>query len=345
MKIAIHNGSGWNKKWIEYSIEKDVPYIIVNCYDTDVVQTLKENKVTHLMWHFNHSLPEDLFMARNVLFSAEKMGIKVFPNFDGSWHFDDKVSQKYLLEAIDAPVVPNYAFYNKKEAILWAENQKYPIVAKLRRGAGSYNVKLIKNFYEAKSYINKMFGNGIHPSPGYVADAKTKLKVAGNIEGVIRRLKKAPNFFKMVMRGRKGFPREKGYVYFQEFIPNNKSDYRIIVIDNVVYGMQRLVRENDFRASGAGVFNYENIDENIIKIAYDVSKKLNMQSVAFDFVIDHRNNNPLIVEISYGFGTEGSSKIDRHWVFNNDKLEIEEGKIDAAFTIIEKFISNDYQTK
>lgn len=333
MKVAIHNGNGWNKSWIQYAEDNNISYIAVDCYSSDIIDTLKENDITHLMWHFTHNSPTDMLMARNVLFSAQMFGLKVYPDIKASWHFDDKISQKYLLEFIGAPLVPSHVFYEEKKALEWAKKTDYPKVAKLRRGAGSYNVKLIENSTEANKYIKEMFGKGIEPSPGYLADVTTKLKVAGNLVGILKRLKKAPNFFKMVYRGKKGFAKEKQYAYFQDFIPNNDCDFRIIVINSKAYGMRRMVREGDFKASGAGIFDYSEIDEEIINIARETAKQLNMLSVAFDFVLD--NGKPLIVEISYGFGTEGSGKVNMYWDKNNKKVI---GRVDAPVEIINGFL-------
>ena len=337
MKLAIHNGISWNKKWIDYCQKNNIEHIVLNCYDSDIINQLKINEVTHLMWHFHHSKAKDILMARNVLYSAKNLGIKTFPDFETCWHFDDKISQKYLLESVDAPLVPSYAFFDKKEAYIWLENEaKFPIVAKLRRGAGSYNVILLKDLGAAKKYVNKMFSTGIHPTPGYIADVKNKLKVAGNLQGILNRLKKAPNFFKMVMNGKKEFPVEKGYVYFQDFIPNNKFDTRIAIIDNIALGEKRYIRENDFRASGSGIFDYENIDVEAIKIAFQIKNKLRVQTIAFDFVNDI-DNKPLIVEISYGFGTNGISKSPGYW---NENLDFINTKINPVDLIIQKFITN-----
>lgn len=336
MKVAIHNGDFWNKNWIQYVKDHNIPYIVVNCYANNIISVLKENLVTHLMWHFSHNSATDIFMARNVLFSAQLSGIKVFPDINASWHFDDKVSQKYLLETIEAPLVPSHVFYSENQALEWAKSTSYPKVAKLRRGAGSYNVKLIKNNKEAAKYIKVMFRKGVEPTPGYLADIKTKIKVAHSFSGIVQRLKKAPGFFKMVYFGKKGFPKEKNYAYFQDFIPNNNCDYRIIVVNSKAYGAKRLVRPGDFRASGAGLFDYCEIDERIIKIAQDTAKRLNMLSVAFDFVID--NDQPLIVEISYGFGVNSSTEFKTYWDENSEKVE---GRINAPNEIIYGFLNSE----
>src|SRR5690606_35544697 len=104
-KLALHNGGSWNSLWRAYCQNNSIPYLEFNFYDHDILQKLKKAEVSHLMWHFNHAYPSDLLMARNVLFSAKNLGIKVFPDFNTCWHFDDKISQKYLLESVCAPLV------------------------------------------------------------------------------------------------------------------------------------------------------------------------------------------------------------------------------------------------
>lgn len=44
MKIAIHNGTSWNEKWMSYCINQNIPFLSVNCYDSDIIKQLKENE-------------------------------------------------------------------------------------------------------------------------------------------------------------------------------------------------------------------------------------------------------------------------------------------------------------
>ncbi len=95
--------------------------------------------------------PRDILFAKQLLFSLEQSGIIVFPDFNTGWHFDDKVGQKYLLETIDAPLVPSYVFYSKKEALEWDEQTNFPKVFKLEEVrickceiGQNQNLKLIK---------------------------------------------------------------------------------------------------------------------------------------------------------------------------------------------------------
>lgn len=313
MKIAIHNGEGWNKSVSDYCKKNNIDYELVDGYSNNIIQILSDFDA--FFWHFHHAIPKDILMARNILFTAEQMNLKVFPNFETSWHFDDKISQKYLLESVGAPMVDSWAFFELNQALLWLrEEANYPLVAKLRRGAGSYNVRLLKNYSQAKKYAKKMFTTGVSPTPGYLADSRNKLRVAGNTQGVIARLKKAPRFFKFITLGKRLFPKEKGYVYFQKFIPGNTHDLRVSVVGGRAWAFRRKVRENDFRASGSGVIDYskENIPLEIVKKSISLALELKTQSIAFDYVSDDYGNY-YIVEISYGYQSNAINNCGGYW--------------------------------
>src|SRR5690554_2857500 len=115
-KIGIHFRKGTlSEEWIEYCKEHNIEYKLVNAHRTDIIDQLIDCDL--FMWHYNHTSYVDKLAAKNILFALEHSGISVFPNFNSNWHFDDKVAQKYLLESINAPLVPSYVFYNKIEAL------------------------------------------------------------------------------------------------------------------------------------------------------------------------------------------------------------------------------------
>lgn len=265
------------------------------------------------MWHLHHSDTKDILFAKQLLYSVEQAGKFVFPNFNSGWYFDDKLGQKYLLEAIDAPLVPSYVFYNKKDARKWIESTSFPKVFKLRGGSGSSNVQLVENKHKAKKLIKKAFGKGFsqfdkfnHLKFRYKNFKSGKESFVGVLKGIVR-LFIGNKYSNMV-------PKEKGYVYFQDFIPNNKFDIRVIVVGEKAFAFKRLVRKNDFRASGGGnfIYNKSEIDERCIQISFNVNEKLKCQSLAYDFVFDE-NNNPLIVEISYGFDVKAYDPCPGYW--------------------------------
>lgn len=304
MKIAIHHSEGsFSDGWIAYCQKNCIEYKLVDAYSSDIIEQV--NGCEAFMWHHSHLDYRAALFAKQLLYSLETMGVRCYPDFHTTWHFDDKVGQKYLLEAIGAPLVPSYVFYTKKEAMKWIDNTDFPKVFKLRGGAGASNVKLAHNVKEAKRLVNKAFGKGFPQFDriGYLKERYNRWRegkdsFVGVIKG-IGRLFLTTDFSKM-------HPREKGYAYFQDFIPNNNYDTRVVVIGgDKAMGERRYCRKGDFRASGSGVFEYGDIDTNMLKIAFEIAQRLKLQTVAFDFI--YKDGQPLIVEISYGFGTHGIS--------------------------------------
>ena len=331
MKIAIHHKEGsFSDRWIEYCKSNNIDYKLVDAYSNNIIQQLDDCNI--FMWHHSNYDYRDALFAKQLLYSVKNKGLRVFPDFHTNWHFDDKVGQKYLLEAIDAPIVPSYVFYTKKEALEWIDQTSFPKVFKLRGGSGSSNVKLVKNKREAKNSIDKAFGRGFSQF-----DRLTHLKYrVGNFKsgtedftGVLKgiaRLFIASNYSNQ-------YPKEKGYVYFQEFIPNNDCDIRVIVIGDKAFAIKRMVRRNDFRASGSGRIIYDNkeIDKSCIKIAFSVNQAISSQCTAFDFVFDNKCS-PKVVEISYGFAVEAYDLCPGYWDSN---LNWYEGKFNPQEWMIE----------
>lgn len=298
MRIAIHEReNSYSADWISYCEAKSIPYKIVNCYENDIIDQLADCDA--LMWHFSHAIPQDIIFARQLIFTMESSGKVVFPDFNTMWHFDDKIGQKYLLESIDAPLATSHVFYSKDEALRWINSTNFPKVFKLRGGASSANVKLVKSKKDAVRLVNKAFGKGFKQFSPYIdlkeSIRKRKLGESTLLDIFTRILR---IFFNSEIQ--KFSNREKGYLYFQEFIANNDSDIRLVVVDGKAFGEKRFVRENDFRASGSHMRSYDKeiITEDTLKVAFEVARKLKLQCSAFDFV--YQNGNPVIVEISYG---------------------------------------------
>ena len=341
IKIAIHHrDNSFSERWISYCKEKNIPYVVVNAYATDIFDNLKE--CTALLWHHHHGNYKDVITAKRIISAAENAGIKVFPSTNTGWHFDDKVAQKYLLEAIGAPLVPSFIFYDSKSANTWIAKNQFPKVFKLKGGAGSSNVSLVKSKEDAYKLVRTAFGKGFtqYDRIQSFKDRIKKYKIGkdtllGVLKGFVRIFLLA-DFAKL--QGR-----EKGYIYFQEFIPNNKFDIRVIVIGNKSFAIKRIVREDDFRASGSGSITYseKEIDIRCVDIAFHVSKQLKTQCLAYDFIFDE-NDEPLIVEISYGFSYKSYDKCPGYWTSD---LKWNIGKIDPCGWIIEDMLAKIVTSK
>lgn len=336
MKIAIHHNPGsFSDRWIAYCERNRIDYKIVNCYATDVIKQLEDCDA--LMWHHIQSNYKDVLFSKQLHFAVEQSGKKVFPDYKTYWHFDDKVGQKYLFEAIQAPLVPSYVFYSKTEALKWIGSTNFPKVFKLRGGAGSQHVRLVNSNKQARSMVRRAFGKGFSQfNPiGHLKERIRKYREGKeNFLGILKgfvRLLIYPEFARM-------HANEKGYIYFQDYIPNNDYDIRVIVIDEKAFAIKRIVRKNDFRASGSGNIFYEkeNFPLNTIKISLQLAEKLRSQCAAFDF-INNSLGEPMVVELSYGFVTAGYDPCVGYW----DKyLNFHDGPFNPQEWMIELLINS-----
>ena len=340
MKIAIHKREGsFSDRWISYCDEFEIPYLLVDCYKDDILSVLDKNECDGLMWHWNQNDYKALLFARQLICAIERTNIKVYPDTNTCLHFDDKVAQKYLLEAIDAPLVKSHVFYSKESALRWIKGTSFPKVFKLRGGAGSVNVSLVRNTWTAKRLVRKAFRRGFPP-----IDKFSRLRER------IRLFKLRPNRFNFrgVISGlvRLVVPlelerfshREKGYIYFQDFVPKNNFDTRLIVIGERCFGVRRYCRKGDFRASGSGFPGYEKelFDPTMVEEAFKISDKLKSQSLAFDFIWDEGRFK--LIEISYCFVT-GTFYSDCHGYWDKT-ISWHQESVDPQKFIIEDFISS-----
>jgi hypothetical protein len=336
MKIAIHHCPGsFSDKWIEYCNEHQIDTKLVNCCDSDIIGQVAD--CDGLMWHWSHGDFKAAQFARQLIYSLEYMGIKVFPDSRTCWHYDDKVGQKYLLEATRAPLVPSYVFYDKRSALAWIENADLPKVFKLRRGAGSANVFLVKSKSHGKKLIRKAFGKGFSPlnRMSLFKDRIWHLKRDKDLKALFGIGKGLARLFVPTLFEKNTF-RDQGYVYFQDFIPDNTFDIRIVVIGKRAFGIKRMVRENDFRASGSGSIRHakQDIDMSCVKCSFEISQRIGSQCLAFDYVFDKKW--PQLTEISYAFLQSGYKDCPGYW---DENLCWHEQRFCPEWFMVEDFIN------
>lgn len=313
MRIAIHHRSdSYSEQWIEFCQKHNIQYKIVDAYANNILEQVADCDA--FMWHHHFHQYKDYLFAKQLIYVIEtQLGKFTYPNYNTCWHYDDKMGQKYLLEAIGAPYAPTHIFYTQQDALEWIQQTTFPIVFKLRSGASSENVRLVKNAKQAKLLIKQSFGAGFEQYDR-INGFKTQWSKYKNghcsFSDLLRSIKKifvSTEFSKL-------HSKEIGYVYFQDFIPNNKFDIRVLVIGNRAVAKKRMNRENDFRASGSGrlVFDKEQIDIKIVETAFEINRELKMQSVAFDFLFSP-NGRPVLTEISYCCGIKSNKDFPGYW--------------------------------
>jgi glutathione synthase/RimK-type ligase-like ATP-grasp enzyme len=310
MKVAILfdetekiHSANWSLPWLAYCKQNNIDYIIINPYQNEVITILMEFDI--ILWHYSNYSFKDMLMAKNILNTMEYHRKKVFPSFNDAWHFDDKLAETYLLESINAPIPKSYYFYDIESVETAFSNLSFPIIAKLRNGSGSHNVKMVMSKEELRSYSIKMFGSGISSAPSLIYKASSNIRSSKSLKTFINRAKRIPEFLRSLANAKK-FNVERGYVYLQEFIPNEGFDLKVVVVGNKLSFIGRNIREGEFRASGGGDLFYDRnrITKDVIESAFKTSDLLGFQCMGYDYVVNKQTGKGIIIEISYGFSHE-----------------------------------------
>jgi glutathione synthase/RimK-type ligase-like ATP-grasp enzyme len=342
IKIAVHSEQNQHKdnyaaRWVAELEKRDILAKKVNLRRTDAILQVRD--CDGVMWHWFH-MPDDKQLAPKILSSIELcLNIPVFPDLRTCWHYDEKNSQNYLFDAIDAPKIKTWVFWRYDEAVDFIRTCTYPVIFKLSVGAGSANILKVTNSHEAKQIVDKMFYRGFFP---YTINEFTDLQALKKPKNLLSMMRRGKDALRFLLFGdypplKDYYLPQKNYVYLQEFLPNNPHDIRITVIGDRAFGYIRHNREDDFRASGSGNFDVtpENIPVDTVKIAHTLSLKNHFQSMAYDFLLNPERK-PLISEISYCYVNWMVHECPGYW---DRELKWHEGHMWPEEAHVEDFVN------
>ncbi len=337
MKIAIQpdyirqkNGEeqSFSARWLELAAERGIDVVTVDVDAPDLFDRLRG--CDGFMWRFGFD-PLSLQFAKRLLAAVEHgMGLPVFPSQASSWHFEDKIAQRYLLDAAGLPTPRTWVWWNANDARAFVDRAVYPLVAKLSSGIQSNNVLLLRDRRDALALIERMFGGGL---VSMAPPGRAQRLFGPRLPGL------------KLLLGRP-LPRnvQHGYLYLQEFLPDNAFDTRITVIGRRAYGFRRHNRPGDFRASGSGRIDWDRdaIDEATVRLAFRVAQALGTQSVAIDGL--RRGDERVVGEISYTYASWALRDCPGHWTLDGDDwqrgaLTWHEGRLRAEDAIFDDFVA------
>lgn len=336
MKIAIYDRQlSFSDRWFERCRELGIDTLSVNMFDDDLFSLLNGHGADALLMHPPMADRRTSLVARAIIAACEASGLPVFPGARDFWHFDDKIGQKYLFEAAGVRTPKTHVLLDLQCALDWIESAEFPVVFKLRSGAGSVNVELIRSKRAAVAKARRMFGRGYPATDAAFRDVATKIRLHRAHRDWMATLRRAPSTLHTWYSARKTIDFERGYLYLQEFIPGNTHDTRVTVIGNRAFAFRRKVRPDDFRASGSGAIDYAKSGINLecIRFAFEVARRLQTNCMAFDFV--EKEGRPLLVEMCFAFKPEAVYACSGHWDSN---LSWVEGQVWPQDAILEDLL-------
>ncbi len=143
---------------------------------------------------------------------------------------------------------------------------------------------------------------------------------------------------------RKSLYRKKFII--QEFIPDLANDWKVLVFWDKYYVLRRKNRPNDFRASGSGLFSFDEIvDSRLLDAAKEIRRIFDVPMISLDLAIS--KNRVFLIEFQFlYFGTLILEKSPFYYINNNGNWEkiIEKSSLEDIYSYsIVSYIEEKYK--
>jgi len=161
--------------------------------------------------------------------------------------YENKCLEAYIAKAHGLPFAATHISHRREDALAIAGKTRYPLVSKINHSSGSMGVELVRTPRRARRLVRRAFsrnGRSIHVP----------------------------------------WVRQKNYVYFQEYVPNDGFDIRVILVGHRAFGYYRRVLEGDFRASGMNTVERRALPEEAIRAALEVQRCVRSPQLVVDMV-------------------------------------------------------------
>lgn len=236
-----------------------------------------------------------------------------YPTSEQVLLYENKSMEAYIAKIYSLPYAETVISHDKEDALRIISKLRYPVISKIDPSSGSAGVDFIHTENEARKIVNTAFSG----------------------------------------QGRKThwtYYKQKDYVYFQNFIPNDGFDIRVVVVGNWIFGYYRKVPEGDYRASGMNLVEKRGLPEEAMKIAIMVNKIIKSPMLAVD-MLHGLDGNYYIIEFSPFFQMETPEQlhldgIAGRYIFDeNDNYYFEPGKFWLDELALKEFLINTYLPK
>jgi glutathione synthase/RimK-type ligase-like ATP-grasp enzyme len=188
---------------------------------------------------------EEIRVKYHVL--AAHLGKLCYPSPAHALLYENKSLEAYIARVHGLPFARTYVSRSREDALAVLEQARFPLVSKVNFSSGSMGVEIVRTPRKARRIVEQAFscrGRSVHIP----------------------------------------WSRQKNYVYFQEFVPNDGYDVRVILVGDRAFGYFRKVLKGDFRASGMSTVEKRGLPEEAIRVALDVQRHVRSPLLVVDMV-------------------------------------------------------------
>jgi glutathione synthase/RimK-type ligase-like ATP-grasp enzyme len=324
MKVTIlkNEDPDSSKKW-EISCRKaNIDFDVIDLTSWNWYELIKHSNSDIFLlkppgetYKFKQLYDERLYVVSTVMHKF------VFPSFKEVYIYENKRMLSAFLKGGDIPMPETHVFYNRDEALNFADSAKMPIVGKTGIGASGTGVRIIRSKSELKAYIGSAFGKGIKRRLG-------PNRNTGNIKSWSKKAYASPEFFlKKIKKYLEIYKdAQKGFVILQEYTPH-EFEWRIVKIGDSWFGHQKVKRGD--KASGTKGIDYVAPPFALLDFCRKICEAHQFYTMAID-IFEHPEKGYVVNELQTIFGhvqdyiMEVEGKIGRY-IYKNDTWVFEEG--------------------
>jgi glutathione synthase/RimK-type ligase-like ATP-grasp enzyme len=264
----------WDASWPKYERflkANHIPYAFYDIHKSDFIQ--KATSFDVIIWTTPSNFSAQYEAKSKITLLEKHLGKICIPSSSEIWYYEDKARQNWLFEINNVPSIKTFVSFSKSEALIFIKTTNYPIISKEATNSGSRGVIILKNQLQARKFCTQVFG------PGRRIISSTYL-------------------------------RQKNYVIFQEFLPNEGYDLRVYIIGNNFLGIYRDVPKGDFRASGGGLIVKKDIPREALLFAKRVKESLPPSLyLSVDLLKSTIDNQYYVTEVSRFNRTKDSERL------------------------------------
>ncbi|WP_243373455.1 hypothetical protein [Geotalea sp. SG265] len=200
---------------------------------------------------------------------VEVLGKRVFPSYEAMWMWESKRRMHYWLKANGIPHPETWIFYDRKEALGFADTAPLPLVFKSDMGSGASGVIIFRDRGRLRRHINICFRKG----------------------------------FTNYRRG--PTDRETGTIFLQEYLPDAR-EWRVVRIGASYFAFEKM-KAGEFH-SGSHLRSFARPSSVLLSFARGVFDTGDFSSMSLDIFVT-RDGRYLVNELQTYFGIQDNHEM------------------------------------
>jgi len=285
----------------------------------------EEKPTGRIIWYASSDFLSYKDYIEDVLLYLKDDNILI-PPFDIFRAHNNKGYQHILRRKLALPALEENYFGTYEELAEIIDSRSFPTVLKKTGGSGSINVRLVRSRDELRRVVKKL--------------SRKKTFVSDLIKRYLKRY---------IFKHKYSYDNSRESMYYgnfilQEFIPGLQNDWKVLVFFDKYFVFERLVRSNDFRASGSGKFFYREFDLDMLDYCKNIFDKLQTPWLSLDICFDGKSYHLLEFQgINFGpiglkngpyYFIQDSAK---NWQKINEKYDLSKAYAESVLQYIKRF--------